>query len=229
MTTDELLALVKNQEDNFIERKQEGVTPGELRQTVCAFANSVPEGRNAVLFVGIHDRSGDVIGVGNPDQLQKRIRDACHFDCYPAINYSVEVLTLGDKHVVAVIIPASNTRPHFTGPAYTRVGSQSLKASPAQYEELILSRNDKARGILMHKDEVFTVIGNGYKTGSNKALGDNNYRERRECRVDECTGQFVTLRDIGTDQIFSEPLENVVINYDHERHRPMLIVSFPKG
>lgn len=60
MTKEQLLALLGRHERNFVERKSEGVTASELRQTVCAFANSVPEGRAGVLFIGIHDTTGDV-------------------------------------------------------------------------------------------------------------------------------------------------------------------------
>lgn len=229
MNKDDLVKLLGNHEDNFVERKPEGVALAELRQTVCAFANSVPEGRVGVLFIGIHDKTGEVIGVGNPDQLQKRVRDAGQGDCYPPIEYTSEVLTVGDKAVVAVVIPPSAAKPHFTGPAYVRVGSESPKASPQQFEELILSRIDKAREILKHKNDVFTVLGIGYKLGSNKPLPDAGYRERRECRIEACTAHLVTLRDIAEGVQFSEPLEHVIVNYDHDRYRPMLMVRFPKG
>src|ERR1700737_3512877 len=63
----DLLRLVGNHEDNFVERKPESVSKAELRQTVCAFANSVPQNREAVLFVGIEDRAGAVLGVKNTD------------------------------------------------------------------------------------------------------------------------------------------------------------------
>ena len=56
MTTDELLRLIGNHEDTFVERKSEGVRDAEIRQTVSAFANAVPAGREAVLFIGIHER-----------------------------------------------------------------------------------------------------------------------------------------------------------------------------
>lgn len=229
MTQDELLKLIGNHEDNFVERKPEGVATSELRQTVGAFANSVPEGRVAVLFIGIHDKTEDVLGVEKTDQLQKRIRDVCHVDCYPAIDYTSEVLTVGDKKIVAVVIPSSNAKPHFTGPAYVRVGSESPKASPQQYEELILNRIDKTREILKHKNKIFTVIGISYKLGSNKPLHDGNYRESRECRIEACTGHLVTLSDIGSGLHFSEPLAHVTVSYDHEKWRPMLLVTFPKG
>jgi len=229
MTTDELLKMIGNHEDNFVERKLESVSPSELRQTVSAFANTVPEGRVAVLFIGIHDRTGEALGVSNPDQLQKRIRDVCHGDCYPPIDYTTEVLSVNDKPVVAVVIPPSNNKPHFTGPAYVRVGSESTKASPQQYEDLILSRFDKTRAILKHKNELFTVLGISYKLGSNKPLNDGNYRESRECRIESCTGHLITLYDIGSNVRFSEPLAHITINYDQAKLRPMLIVRFPKG
>lgn len=228
MTRDELLNLIGNHEDNFIERKTESVATSELRQTVGAFANSVPEGRVAVLFVGIHDKTGEILGVANTDQLQKRIHEVCQGDCYPPIEYTSEVLIIGDKNVVAVVIEPSNAKPHFTGPAYVRVGSQSPKASPEQYDELILSRTDKAREILTHKSEVFTVLGLSYKIGSNKPLHDGNYREHHECRIEACTGHLVTFSDIASGQKFSEPLANVTINHDHQKNRPMLLVTFPK-
>jgi predicted HTH transcriptional regulator len=127
VTKDQLFGLLGNHEDNFVERKSEGVTASELRQTVCAFANSVPEGRAGVLFIGIHDKTGEAVGIGNTDQLQKRVRDAAQSDCYPPITYTSEVLAVDGKAVVAVIVPHSATKPHFSGPAFVRVGSESRK------------------------------------------------------------------------------------------------------
>jgi predicted HTH transcriptional regulator len=80
MAKDDLLRLIANTEDNFIERKQEDVRASELRQTICVFANSVPAGREAVHFIGIHDKTGAVMGVTNPDEQQKRLREASHRD-----------------------------------------------------------------------------------------------------------------------------------------------------
>ena len=52
MTREELLKRLKDHEDNFTERKLEGAKSAELRKTLVAFANSVPEGRLAILFIG---------------------------------------------------------------------------------------------------------------------------------------------------------------------------------
>ncbi|KQV45770.1 hypothetical protein ASC95_27540 [Pelomonas sp. Root1217] len=169
------------------------------------------------------------MGVTNTDHMQKRIRDAAQGDCYPPIEYKSEVLAVGDKAVVAVVIPPSDLKPHFSGPAYVRVGSESPKASAAQFEELILSRVDKAREILRHRHDVFTVRGIGYKVGSQKPLGDAGYLETRECRISACTAHMVRLEDIARGERITEPLENITVTYDEEKYRPMLLVRFPKG
>ena len=189
----------------------------------------MPEGREAVLYIGIHDKTGEVIGVGNTDAAQKRIRDACHGDCYPPIDYVCEVLSVDERKIVAIVIPASGSKPHFSGPAYMRVGSESPKASSQQYEELILSRVDKPREILKHQREVFTVIGIAYRLGSNEPMSDSAYRETRECRLTSCTGHLASFEDISSGLQFSEPLAHVTVTYDHARHRPKLLVTFPKG
>ena len=109
-----------------------------------------------------------------------------------------------------------------------RVGSQSLKASQQQFEELIASRNDKARAILSRRQGLFTVMGIGYRLGSNKPL-PGEHRESRECRLLACDAHTVSFEDISTGHRFSEPLAHVTINEDLKHRRPLLLVTFPKG
>jgi uncharacterized protein Ymh len=55
MTTEQRLTtrLAKRpSEDNFVERKPQSVKGHELRQTLVAFSNSLPEKETAVLFIG---------------------------------------------------------------------------------------------------------------------------------------------------------------------------------
>ncbi len=47
--------------------------------------------------------------------------------------------------VLAVLIPPSRSRPHFSGPAYVRRGSQTIEASAAMMDELVAARIDKVR------------------------------------------------------------------------------------
>lgn len=70
MTKEQLLALASAQEDAFVERKAEGVSRRDIRKAACAFANTV-DGRDGVLFIGVDDRTGAVLGVRDTDTLQK--------------------------------------------------------------------------------------------------------------------------------------------------------------
>ena len=45
----------------MVERKPDGFKDREARKTVVAFANSTPEDQEAVLFIGVHDKSGEVL------------------------------------------------------------------------------------------------------------------------------------------------------------------------
>lgn len=225
MTRDDLIRRLAAREDNFTERKSEGVKPHELRRTACAFANSLAEGRVGVLFVGVHDATGAIQGVTNSDSLQKNVRKALLDECYPAIAYSCEVLALDGKDILAVVIPASRAKPHFTGPAYVRMGSQSVKASAQMYEDLINSRHGKCQQIQRMMDQVITVVGLSYRVGSNKVLKDSAYRHTLECRIESCDAHVVRLKHLSSQEYLSEPLERVTIGWDDEKQRPMLTVS----
>ena len=223
------MQLLSSPEDNFVERKPESVKSAELRQTLCAFANSIPEGREAVVYIGIEDQTGAVLGVENTESLQKRIRTVCRDDCYPAIQYTSEVLPFEQGRVVAVVIPFSKTRPHFAGPAFVRVGSQSVKASDSQYEELILSRTDKARQLILYKaNHIFVLVrGINYRLGSNEPFSGGGHCEERECKVDRCNGFNVRLDWVAQGQCFTEDLTRVNISVDDKKDRPMLLVTAP--
>lgn len=218
-----LIARLKNHEDNFVERKPEGVNAAEIRQTVVAFANSVPVGTTAVLFMGIHN-DGSILGVGNPDKLQKTVRELCERVCYPPVAFSTAVLDVEGKAVVAVVVPPSRNRPHFSGPAFVRRGSESVAASPELFEELILSRSDKVAAILQMRDAPVSVVCIQHKLGNTQQITDSRYRTHSECVVENCNAHTVRLRDIASDRHVTEPIENVTVSYDEERHRPMLIV-----
>lgn len=222
MTPEQLRALLKAPEDGFIERKSEGVNRAEIRQTLVAFANSVPEAREAVLFIGVRD-SGEIQGVANPDEMQKLVRAICESDCYPPIKYRPEVLKEGDKLVIAVVVPPSDRRPHFAGPAYVRRGSESVAASDEMFEELIASRHDKARVLLRWKNSVITVREDGYELGRQRVV-PGGWRASRECNVVECNAHMVRLRDISNPEYFTVALTQVVLGYDENRHRNQITV-----
>ena len=56
--------------------------------------------------------------------------------------------------IVAVLIPASERRPHFAGHAYVRRGSQTVESSTAILDELIASRTDPGRTLQTFRGRV---------------------------------------------------------------------------
>lgn len=228
MTPSELLARLRSPEDGFCERKPGTVNQREIRRTLVAFANSVPEGRIAVLVVGIHD-NGSVLGVEDSDALQKRVRQAAEQECYPPIRITCEVILIDGKVVVTVEVPYSHRRPHFAGPAYVRRGSESVVATEELYEDLINSRTDKCRSILVWKEsgKFVTVQCVGRQLGGlhTKLHPESVWPgEVRECRVLACDSHVVTLEIVGSMRRVTEPLEYVTVGYDDAKWRMMLIV-----
>jgi schlafen family protein len=128
---------LKNREDGFVECKPEGVSTEDIRKTLVAFANSIPEGEQAILFIGVAD-DGTLLGVNDTDKLQKGVRRVAEEKCYPPIKaHTCKVFEESGKSIVAVIVSASASRPHFAGTAYVRIGSESVKAPEQIFEQML--------------------------------------------------------------------------------------------
>ena len=139
------------------------------------------------------------------------------------------MLAVDGKEVVAVVVPPSPRKPHFTGPSFVRVGSESIQASERQYEDLILSRTDKTRQLVEFRDRrtIISVRGMNYRLGSSKPFSGGGHVEQGECQVERCDGFSVTLHDLGSGASFTEELSRVSITVDDQRGRPMLMVVAP--
>ena len=64
------------EEDSFIERKPPDPNGREVWETIIAFANSVPEGRSGLIFVGVSNR-GDILGIEDPDRSALKVSQRC--------------------------------------------------------------------------------------------------------------------------------------------------------
>jgi hypothetical protein len=188
---DELLSRLNNKEDSFTERKPQGANAYEFRKTIVAFANSLADNQTGLLFIGVRD-DGTIAGVSGADSLQKTIRKICEMDCYPPIKLSCSVLAVGGKDVVAVEISASNQRPHFAGPAFVRVGSESKAATSEVYQELLTSHCSPAGQLLKLKNERVTVWGNQQAA---RQSASSIFNREHECRITAVTPTYVSLMD----------------------------------
>jgi schlafen family protein len=226
MNREELLARMGHQEDPFVERK---TTPhvSDVIAALVAFANSVPPGREAVLFLGVKP-DGSPVGVDNADKLQQSVSGWARDQCYPPISVSYEVLTdLAERAVVAVIVRASEERPHFAGPAYVRDGSKTVKASKAVYEDLIASRNTKAGAILRLKGQVVTVVFRrlwpAFYGGPPSIVP-----EPVECVIEGGSAFSVELRIHASGTLVSVALDRVTITTDPKNQRPLKLTVAPE-
>lgn len=213
-------------EDALTERKLEGVKPDELRRTIVGFANSVREGQVGLLFVGVEDRTGRIVGVESPGAFVQRVQDTCTNVAYPAIEHQTHIIQRDDKTIVAVAIPPSSARPHFSGPAWIRDGARTIKAPPAVYEQLIASRNSVAGALQQIGREIVSIV------SLNKPIGhpshmENRYKEEHEGRIEAVDAQKVTFYLLGSGRLATEPLAHVTISRDDAKHRPRVIVRAP--
>jgi predicted HTH transcriptional regulator len=151
MTDDQLRQRLPDRKDLWVERKLEGLTLGELRETISAFANALRPDDVGVRFIGVADDGVEIKGVNNFDNIQQLVHQAAE-GCFPPIRSDESrALTVKDKTVAAVLIRASEERPHFTGPVYARAGYVSEAISAERYEKLTASHdNGTVKRILRH-------------------------------------------------------------------------------
>jgi len=225
LTDLQLCALLDSSECRLVERKQSQPNGADLRRTLVAFANTVSETECAVLFIGVGD-DGVKHGVQEPDKVQREVRRVAENECYPPVHCELYVIKDAGVEIVAVAVNVSRDRPHFAGPAYVRIGSESVKASQEMFNEMVAARNDKARRILAERGKLISVQFVGSRHPVEGAM-DRNFkpREYRDYRIDECNAHYVRLTDVNMGCIYGFPLEHVAVGYDSGCHRLRLIVN----
>lgn len=155
LSNEELLLWLRNPEHHFVERKVYSDL-GDALKTIVAFANSAPIGSPAVLFIGVLN-DGEIQPEQDLDGIQKKLGRK-FAEAYPPIYYETRIVqdALG-RRCLAIVVPGSALRPHFSGKAFIRVGSESREASEDQYEELIAQRSSKIRKLLAWKGKSVTI------------------------------------------------------------------------
>lgn len=214
----DLLARMKNFEDHLVERKTVS-DEKDWKKTAVAFANSAPVGLPAVLFIGVRDNGEIETPQKNLDEAQKRFNN--HMKrVYPRIAYVPKIIADGDgKQALAVIIPGSELRPHFTGLSYIRRGSESIEASEEQFGELIAQGNSKAARILQWKGQNISVF--------SRNAGDEISWPNTTVLVG-CDQFYVTVQIVSEESPLSFPLSRVEINFDNARNRLQLEILGPQ-
>jgi hypothetical protein len=209
----DLLARMRNFEDHMVERKSIK-DESDWKRAAVSFANSVPVGLPAVLYLGVRDNGEIETPQRDLEEVAKKFNT--HMEkVYPRIAYVPKVISSDGRQALAIIIPGSESRPHFAGLAYIRRGPESVDASEEQFAELIAQRNSKAALILQAKGQrvtVFTRSGNSESAWPTDTI------------VTDCNQFYVSLQRCLHEPPISFPLNRVEINYDNLRRRPQLEV-----
>jgi hypothetical protein len=215
----DLIARMRNFEDHLVERKTVK-DEKDWKKTAVAFANSVPLGLPAVLYIGVRDNGEIETPQHDLDEVEKKFNRQMS-KVYPRIAYVPKILSDNGRQALAVIIPGSESRPHFAGLAYVRRGSESIEASEEQFTELIAHRNSKAARILAWKGKVITVV---QLSQSRPGFGliRKEWKPGLAISVANCDQFYVTLQ-VGTGaQNLSFPLGQLEISFDNGNNRLQL-------
>jgi hypothetical protein len=127
------------------------------------------------------------------------------------------VLSVSGVNIVAVVVFPSKNRPHFAGPAFVRIGSESVNASTQLFEELITSRSDKARQMLQYRDSDTAVL---IELPSPYNRTDVM---RFQCKVTDCNPHYATFAEITGGNVHSINIDNMGLRWEGQMNMPLII------
>lgn len=210
----DLLSRMLNFENHMVERKTVK-DEKDWKRAAVAFANSAPIGYPAVLYIGVRDNGEIETPQKDLEEVAKKFNSQMQ-KVYPRIAYVPKVIGADGRQALAVIIPGSESRPHFAGLAYVRRGPESVDASEEQFAELIAQRNSKAAFLLRWKGKNVTVF---------TRMGDDELAWPNDTCLIDCNQFYVTLQRYLHEPPLSFPLSRVEINFDNMKRRPQLEVT----
>jgi ATP-dependent DNA helicase RecG len=144
-TDHELDEMLANIESDLVERKESfrGDAPAAVRETICAFANDLPNyGRPGVIFVGARD-NGTASGLAVTDELLLQLSDIkTDGNIVPPPSMTVTRRLLGGAEMAVItVLPADSPPVRYKGRICIRIGPRRGFAS-AQDERIL---NEKRR------------------------------------------------------------------------------------
>ena len=220
-TEADILQKLKNTEDATVERKVRSDLR-DIRKSVVAFVNSLPVGDPAVIFVGVRD-NGEIESDVDTEDLQEKISRSLE-EIYPPVFPQILTRECEGKKFVAVIVRGSPERPHFSGHAYIRRDSRSVKSSEKEFERLVSQRVSKAAEILKWREKEITA------TFYSARIHDARIPANAAVMVvKDCNAFYVTLQSVRIEPIHrSISLSRIELDFDHEKERLQLHI-FPIG
>lgn len=125
MHVSELLEIINNGENYYIEFKEEQIKSKDLGEEIVAFANS----EGGTIIIGVSDTK-EIIGV-NDIKIEERIMNICRNNVIPNIIPNFEIIEIASKKIVILTIPKGLSKPYYTvdNKYYIRVGTTKRIAS----------------------------------------------------------------------------------------------------
>ena len=126
----ELMTRIEEGEGLTTEFKRRVSTGEKIAREMIAFANT----RGGVIIFGVDDDKS-VVGVESEKAELEDITLAAGHLCDPPIEHTVTIFNVGNRDVICIEIPESETKPHFLvdgsddPKAFVRVGEHSVQAS----------------------------------------------------------------------------------------------------
>jgi len=142
LTDQDLEALLRGGESDRVECKRNASDLDRIREAVCAFANDLPDRREAgVVFAGIED-DGSCANLVVDDALLStlgQIRDDGSLTPFPTMEVRRASLS-GCQVAVIIVQPSENPPIRFKGRAWIRVGPRRAIATPEEERRLTEKR-----------------------------------------------------------------------------------------
>ncbi len=215
-------------EDNLLERKVESDLK-DLKKTLVAFANSVKPDHVATIVIG-EKNDNTVVGVTDPDSIQKKVRKECE-DIYPEIIWRSKVYEKDGKYCLRVEIEYSGDTPYFAGPAWVRKGSSTIKASEEMFQRLIDIRSGIVRELSKWLDKEITIAGDASTVPSNQEsrlkplIFMHRWPPESIAKLVFVNNFWITLENKQGTKL-SEPLGKLTLSFDNKRQQLKVIVRY---
>lgn len=144
-TDAQLLEFIGGGESDRVEFKEflSGNVPDRIRETICAFANDLPNHQKpGLVFIGVSDK-GAIVGESITDETLRLLADMkTDGNILPPPSLTVEKRILQDKEVAVIEVQPSNSPPvRYKGSICIRTGPRRNTAT--EQDEMIL--NEKRR------------------------------------------------------------------------------------
>jgi hypothetical protein len=117
----QLQRLIEEWETQTVEFKASAADLGDVVQSVVAFANS----NDGAIIIGVNE-ARDIVGVGKPEKVEERIRQAISEFCDPTVNPTFSTLEVLGRSILIVSLGKGSQRPYVhrgRGSVYIRRGA----------------------------------------------------------------------------------------------------------